>query len=52
MKKKTPTHGGPRPNSGRKPGYKKPKSELKEKTVVRRIPVSLVEKVDAMIIKA
>jgi hypothetical protein len=49
MKKKEPTHGGPRKNSGRKPGYKMPKSKLKEKTVVMRIPVSKVEAVKKLI---
>ncbi len=50
--KKKPTHGGKRPNSGRKTGYKKPKSELKEKTVVRRIPVSILPSVDKQIKEA
>jgi hypothetical protein len=48
---KKPTHGGPRPNSGRKPGYKMPKSILKEKTVVMRVPVSLAPEVKKMIAK-
>jgi hypothetical protein len=39
---KKPTHGGKREGSGRK---------ALEPTVVRRIPVSLVDKVDAMIEK-
>ena len=42
MKKTKPTHGGKRKGSGRKP---------KEPTVVMRIPVSLVEKVKALIEK-
>jgi hypothetical protein len=43
------THGGKRPNSGRKPGFKMPKKKLKEKTKVMRIPVSLVTAVKKLI---
>jgi hypothetical protein len=46
---KKPTHGGRRKGAGRKPGFKLPKSKLKEKTVVRRIPVGLLEDVDDLI---
>lgn len=43
--KNKPTHGGKRKNAGRKTGFKMPKSKLKEKTKVMRIPVSLVKTV-------
>jgi hypothetical protein len=42
-------HGGKRKGAGRKPGWKKPKSKLKEKTKVRRIPVGILEAVDELI---
>lgn len=43
MKKKKNNHGGARSRSGRKP---------KEPTVVRRIPISILTKVDALITEA
>jgi hypothetical protein len=46
---KKPSHGGKRKGAGRKPGWKKPKSKLKEKTKVRRIPVGILEAVDELI---
>jgi hypothetical protein len=43
---KKPTHGGKRKGAGRP---KVPKSKLKEKTKVMRIPLGLVETVEDMI---
>lgn len=48
MKKKQPTHGGPRKGAGRKPG-RFVNTEKKEPTVVMRIPLSLVGKVEKLI---
>lgn len=42
-------HGGKRKGAGRKPGFKLPKSKLKEKTKVMRVPLSLVETVEKLI---
>lgn len=47
MKKRT--HGGKRKGAGRKKGFKLPKSKLKEKTKVMRVPVSLVDHVAQLI---
>lgn len=47
--KKRLTHGGARKGAGRKNGFKLPKSKLKEKTVVKRVPLGLVEAVDELI---
>lgn len=44
--RKHPTHGGKRKGAGRP---KLPKSKLKEKTKVMRVPVSLVETVQELI---
>lgn len=44
--RKPPTHGGKRKGAGRP---KLPKSKLKEKTKVMRVPVSLVETVQELI---
>jgi hypothetical protein len=49
MKAKKPTHGGKRKGAGRKPGFKLPKSQLKEKTVVMRIPIGAVEAVEDLL---
>jgi hypothetical protein len=46
---KKPTHGGKRRGAGRKTGYKMPKSKLKEKTKVMRVPISLVSHVEQLI---
>jgi hypothetical protein len=46
---KKPTHGGKRKGSGRKTGYRKPKSELKEETKVMRIPISKIKAVETII---
>lgn len=43
---KKPTHGGARKGAGRP---KLPKSKLKEKTKVMRVPLSLVETVEQLI---
>jgi hypothetical protein len=49
MKTKITTRGGKRKGAGRKTGFKLPKSKLKEKTVVRRIPVGILDTVDDII---
>ena len=49
MKETKPTHGGKRKGAGRKKGYRKKKSELKEPTVVMRIPQSKVSAVKKLI---
>jgi hypothetical protein len=46
---KKPTHGGKRKGTGRKTGFKMPKSKLKEKTVVMRIPKGAVEAVEELL---
>lgn len=46
---KKPSHGGKRKGAGRKSGFKLAKSKLKEKTKLRRIPLSLLEIVDDLI---
>lgn len=48
MKKKN-GHGGARKGAGRKEGFRMNKSQLKEKTVVKRVPIGLVEAVDELI---
>jgi hypothetical protein len=42
-------HGGKRKGAGRKTGFKMPKSKLKEKTKVRRVPLGILEVVDDLI---
>lgn len=47
--KTTKKHGGKRKGAGRKKGFRMKKSQLKEATKVRRIPVGLIETVDELI---
>jgi hypothetical protein len=49
MSEKKGSHGGKRKGAGRKSGFKLPKSKLKERTKVMRIPVKLVEAVEELI---
>lgn len=47
--RKQSTHGGKRKNAGRKKGFKMPKSKLKEKTKVIRVPIGCLEAVEDLI---
>jgi hypothetical protein len=46
---KKSNHGGPRKGAGRKPGKKAFKKAKPNPTVIRRIPLPLVEHVDELI---
>jgi hypothetical protein len=39
-------HGGKRKGAGRKKGFRMKKSQLKEKTKVRRVPIGILDAVD------
>jgi hypothetical protein len=45
----TRARGGKRKGAGRKTGFKMPKSKLKEKTKVMRIPIGIVPAVEKLI---
>lgn len=47
--KKSNGHGGAREGAGRKVGFKLPKSKLKEKTKVLRVPIGALEAVEELI---
>lgn len=49
MKKKSNGHGGAREGAGRKVGFKLNKSQLKEKTKVKRVPLGVLKAVDELI---